>query len=147
MSAPGRFCCKSRHTDGAGRLMPFVEAVRCHPLDCAGRLTLDFTDACNGYAEHAGAEWWWPGYGGPLSACGRPLAIRRRIAASRAARMTIAAKWSPCRDEHRMTSAIGTFRTWRLRLVMSVHRCQAEIICSLRVFRLLTPNGNCKIPE
>src|SRR5437016_6099080 len=42
-----RFCCKSRHTDGAGRLMPFVEAVRCHPLDCAGRLTLDFTDACN----------------------------------------------------------------------------------------------------
>src|SRR5438034_6030101 len=42
-----RFCCTSRHTDGAGRLMPFVEAVRCHPLDCAGRLTLDFTDACN----------------------------------------------------------------------------------------------------
>src|SRR5436853_294403 len=24
--------------------MPFVEAVRCHPLDCAGRLTLDFAD-------------------------------------------------------------------------------------------------------
>ena len=47
MSSIGRFCCKSRHTDGAGRLMPFVEAVRCHPLDCAGRLTLDFTDACN----------------------------------------------------------------------------------------------------
>src|SRR5213595_3287140 len=47
MSVIGRFCCKSRHTDGAGRLMPFVEAVRCHPLDCAGRLTLDFTDACN----------------------------------------------------------------------------------------------------
>src|SRR2546427_12824420 len=46
-SVCGRFCCKSRHTDGAGRLMPFVEAVRCHPLDCAGRLTLDFTDACN----------------------------------------------------------------------------------------------------
>src|SRR2546430_7665773 len=46
-SGPCRFCCKSRHTDGAGRLMPFVEAVRCHPLDCAGRLTLDFTDACN----------------------------------------------------------------------------------------------------
>src|SRR5438105_4493143 len=47
MSEKCRFCCKSRHTDGAGRLMPFVEAVRCHPLDCAGRLTLDFTDACN----------------------------------------------------------------------------------------------------
>src|SRR5436305_11171953 len=46
-SGIGGFCCKSRHTDGAGRLMPFVEAVRCHPLDCAGRLTLDFTDACN----------------------------------------------------------------------------------------------------
>src|SRR2546430_980937 len=38
------------------------------------------------------------------------------------------------------TSEIGTFRTWRLRLVMSVHRCQAEIICSLRVFRILTLN-------
>src|SRR5437588_6670376 len=47
MSVWCRFCCKSRHTDGAGRPMPFVEAVRCHPLDCAGRLTLDFTDACN----------------------------------------------------------------------------------------------------
>src|SRR5438552_11009427 len=35
-------------------------------------------------------------------------------------------------------SPTGTFRTWRLRLVMSVHRCQAEIICSLRVFRILT---------
>ena len=35
-------------------------------------------------------------------------------------------------------SPVGTFRTWRLRLVMSVHRCQAEIICSLRVFRILT---------
>ena len=33
--------------------------------------------------------------GGPLSACRRPLAIRRRIAASRAARMTIAARCSP----------------------------------------------------
>src|SRR5207253_2536499 len=29
MSVLRRFCCKSRHTDGAGRLMPFVEAVRC----------------------------------------------------------------------------------------------------------------------
>src|ERR1700693_2669474 len=38
MSVAGRFCCKSRHTGGAGRLMPYVEAVRCHPLDCAGDL-------------------------------------------------------------------------------------------------------------
>src|SRR5256885_17010322 len=39
----------------------------------------------------------------------------------------------------------GTFRTWRLRLVMSVHRCQAEIICSLRVFRILTPERTCEL--
>src|SRR6476619_10693 len=30
---------------------------------------------------------------------------------------------------------------------MSVHRCQAEIICSLRVFRLLTPfRKSCRLP-
>ena len=43
-----------------------------------------------------------------------------------------------CRRSELATSGFGTFRTWRLRLVMSVHRCQAEIICSLRVFRILT---------
>src|SRR4030081_2194867 len=37
-SALCRFCCRNRHTEGAGRLMPFFEAVRCHPLDCAGDL-------------------------------------------------------------------------------------------------------------
>jgi hypothetical protein len=33
----------------------FFEAIHCRPLDCAGDLTLDFTDACNGYAAHTGA--------------------------------------------------------------------------------------------
>src|SRR6266403_4892338 len=33
----------------------FFEAIHCHPLLC-GRLTLDFTDACNAYAAHKGAN-------------------------------------------------------------------------------------------
>jgi len=53
MSALGRFCCRNRHTDGAGLLEPFFEGFRCHPQLC-GRFTLDFTEACNGYAAHAG---------------------------------------------------------------------------------------------
>src|SRR5258706_8093934 len=38
MSVSCRFCCRNRRTDGAGRLMPFFEAIHCHPLDCAGDL-------------------------------------------------------------------------------------------------------------
>jgi hypothetical protein len=38
-------------------------------------------------------------------------------------------------------SGPGTFRTSRSCLVMSVHRGEAEIICSFRVFRILTQNG------
>src|ERR1700694_5348853 len=34
----------------------FFEAIHCHPLDCAGDFTLDFTDACNAYAAHKGAN-------------------------------------------------------------------------------------------
>jgi tetratricopeptide (TPR) repeat protein len=50
---------------------------------------------------------------GPLSACRRSLAIQRRIAASRAARMTIAARLDRLRRCHRInaTSVVGTFRT------------------------------------
>jgi transposase len=29
----GRFCCRSRHSDGPRRLLRFFEAARCHPLD------------------------------------------------------------------------------------------------------------------
>ena len=29
---------QNRHTDGAGRLVHFFEAIHCHPLDCAGDL-------------------------------------------------------------------------------------------------------------
>src|SRR6266568_4839588 len=35
-------------------------------------------------------------------------------------------------------NAIGTFPTWRSCLKMSVDRGEAEIICSFRVFRILT---------
>src|SRR5947207_14177743 len=44
-------------------------------------------------------------------------------------------------DVRRLLSVDGTYGTLHLRLVMSVHRCQAEIIFSLRVFRILTLNG------
>src|SRR5258706_11047508 len=39
-------------------------------------------------------------------------------------------------------SPVGTFRTSRSCLVMSVHRGEAEIICSFRVFRILTHTGH-----
>ena len=39
-------------------------------------------------------------------------------------------------------SVVGTFRTSRSCLVMSVHRGEAEIICSFRVFRILTHSGH-----
>src|SRR6266403_4826399 len=48
--------------------------------------------------------------GGPLSACRRPLAIRRRIAASRAARMIIAAQVVARDDE--VIEQSGDFRSW-----------------------------------
>jgi hypothetical protein len=54
MSASRRFCCRNRHTDGAERLMPFFEAVRCHPQDCAGDLRSTLLTLCNGYATQAG---------------------------------------------------------------------------------------------
>jgi hypothetical protein len=38
-------------------------------------------------------------------------------------------------------STHGTFPTWRSCLMMSVHRGEAEIICSFRVFRILTQRG------
>ena len=38
-------------------------------------------------------------------------------------------------------SGAGTFPTWRTCLMMSVHRGEAEIICSFRVFRILTHVG------
>src|SRR5712672_1460531 len=39
-------------------------------------------------------------------------------------------------------SAHGTFPTWRSCLMMSVDRGEAEIICSFRVFRILTQLGH-----
>src|SRR5258707_11801949 len=36
----------------------------------------------------------------------------------------------------------GTFPTWRSCLMMSVHRGEAETICSFRVFRILTHTGH-----
>src|SRR5712664_3436049 len=40
----------------------------------------------------------------------------------------------------------GTFPTWRSCLMMSVDRGEAEIICSFRVFRILTLNGRSSWP-
>ena len=51
--------------------------------------------------------------GGPLSACRRPLAIRRSIAASRTARMTIAASVRPWRR------GSNDFRSWQILLQKS----------------------------
>jgi hypothetical protein len=42
----------------------------------------------------------------------------------------------------RLTSESGTFPTWRSCLMMSVHGGEAEIICSFRVFRILTQGGH-----
>ena len=49
--ALGGFCCRNRHTDGAERLVHFLEPSIITRGLC-GRLTLDFTDACNAYAAH-----------------------------------------------------------------------------------------------
>src|SRR6267378_3670431 len=51
----GRFCCRNRRTDGAGRLMPFFEAIHCHPLDCAGDLGSTLL-TLHAYAAHKGAS-------------------------------------------------------------------------------------------
>jgi hypothetical protein len=53
-SVPGRFCCKSRHTDGAGRLMHFLKPSVATRLDFAGDLRSTLLTLCNGYATQAG---------------------------------------------------------------------------------------------
>ena len=55
MSVSCRFCCRNRRTDGAGRLMPFFEAIHCHPLDCAGDLRSTLL-TLHAYAAHKGAS-------------------------------------------------------------------------------------------
>src|SRR5258707_12910687 len=55
MSTVGRFCCRNRHIDGAGRLVHFLKLSIVTRWLC-GRLTLDFTDACNAYAAHKGTN-------------------------------------------------------------------------------------------
>src|SRR5947207_3617746 len=63
-----------------------------------------------------------------------------------------ASAWTALRSSRSIVVLLMLFRpehdvsSWHktdvaLRLVMSVHRCQAEIICSLRVFRVLTLRG------
>ena len=50
-----RFCCRNQDADGARRLVPFLKPLIVTRGIVRLRM-LDFTDACNAYATHKGAN-------------------------------------------------------------------------------------------
>jgi hypothetical protein len=67
--------------------------------------------------------------------CGKPCCLNDY-------RIQVLARGGEMIEQRAATSTFGTFPTWRSCLMMSVDRGEAEIICSFRVFRILTQLGH-----